>query len=1120
MSVSNYLAKTSNGCSYKYDKLKNKIYLVSDEHLKKVYIDNGEAYITNLTESPIKIDGFNIDFKEETSLDERYKFQKTLTISVNGYATFEDLNKKYYAIIETVDGTFYMINVDFPSKVTHTYNLSENQNQTDFTFSSVSNFPALKLNGFNPSNSVECKQYKINGIDSLKMLESLKTRLSTASNMVIATEAFKIVEYLSKTCTFQEAYDGNKFETTLEFQISFDNYKSSWHYNLLEFIMNNYAAIIGIKNSSNKIYAGFEYGLEPNYTVNASNAKDQPTDIITITLKGTSNKGLIYGDLMEYINSTTSWIYINKIGNKNAYDCVDEGVAMYLLQQEIYYDGTPTGNYKVFVGYESWFPELNIIGTFDTIQTFYEPTCTGGGDEDEIITDIPSTVIFNGGSGDTCTVNNCFTYNIRSNRNWQIVEIPSNLTASRLNGNANTDYTITLCNNASPNDLATIEGQLKIKYGKSYFIADTKVLRIRYKWRESNYYYCSNGGKYVAEFQYESRDGGNNYQENGVTRLGRLVENNSSFCTSAVTYEWRATDKWGCDGGTPEPSGCTAFIVDGGHWSVNAEGGTGCDSAFLYIDGTPIFYINGSSASTCDWITINLYHWDEDDISHFCTWYNYYPCVANNLMYLADLVPNSADCRTASSRIGDYPEIVQDAINKTGEYAHALGTVEYVVAPNTTQNVRSCTIKWYVDDIECPSREYIINQTTASTPSGECVCSSFDVRGKGVTVSSAITSSEYNVAKYTGATNCSEPLVITKESGDGFMGNFRYSSGNIYGKVISGNTYSARQDKYKVQQGDCIGYFYVNQQKGYVPPSTNEFKWNIANSGQSYSATVSGNSTFLSLAQFSSSVNGSYVNATLSADTSWIITNNSGYVNGNEMSPGVNNILYLSANQTSSARTGTLVLTQKGTSNKIYCYITQGAYQPNCTITQFNISSSVKKGSPITYSYMVADPRCSQTFHFYLYDSNHNEIHVTNTPSQGIGAGEISTSGASVGTASISVPVNGELKNYYVDIANDNVITCKFVIHNNLSYTIYPSKMSINKNGAPAIVLDIGQKTIYAGGGLNITKELSSTLQNYVFNYLTVRDDWNENKTYSASVDSTTLTDNGTIHVYITGVIS
>lgn len=1120
MSVSNYLAKSNNGCRYAYDKLKHVVYLVSASHLKKVYIDNGEAYISGLTESPLKIEGFNIEFKEDTSLDERYKFQKSLTISVSGFSTFKDFNNKYYAIIQTIDGTFYMVNVDFPSKVTHTYNLSKNVNQTDFTLSSVSNFPALKLNGFNPSESFVCKSYQVNGIDGLRMLEQVKTKISTSENKIYSTEAFKIVEYLGESLVFQETYDGEKFETRVEFQIAFDAYKSSWHYNLLEFVLNEYAAIIGIKNSNNKIYAGFYNGLEPNYSIQASTEQGQ-SDIITITLVGISNNGSVYGNYTEIIDSSTSWIYIDHINDKKAYVCLYEGTAMYLLKQEINAFGNPTGNYKVFVGYESWFPELNIIGTFETQATFYSSECTGD-NNDEITTDIPSTLIYNGGTADTCNgIDNCFTFSILSNKNWQIVEMPAFLSTNITNGNANTDYDITLCNAASPNDFQTVEGTLTIKYGLSYYVVDVKVLRLRYKWKESSFYYCSNGGKYVAEFQYESKDGGHNYIENGVTRLGRLVENNSSFCNSAVTYEWRETDNWMCDGGEePTPSGCTAFIVDGGHVDVKASGATGCDSAFLYIDGTPIFYENGSSAATCDWITINLYHWDEDDISHFCTWYNYYPCVANNLMYLADLVPSSANCQTASSRIGDYPEIVQDAINKTGEYAHALGTIEYVVAPNSG-SARSCTIKWFVDSEECPSAEYIVNQASGSSePVTTCVCNTFDVRGQGVTVSSAITSNEYLIAKYTGATNCSESLTITKESGVGFLGNFRVSNGNIYAKVISANTYSARQDKYKVTQADCEGYIYVNQTNGYVPPSSDKFEWLWAGHEQSYSATVEGNSTYINLIQFDSSKNGSYVNATLSANTSWIITNNSSYINNNELAPNINNFVYVQPNETSSARTGTLVLTQKGTSNKIYCYVTQGAYQADCTITAFTISSSVKQGENIRYSFGVADTRCNQTFYFTIYDSNDTPFSFNASPVCGTTSGTISSSGMSLGNAVVNVTVNSSPRNYYINIKPLD-ITCKFIMHNNvLGHEVYPNHIYINKAGSGTIDLNIGHNAVTVNGSVPFTKELMYALDNYTFDSITIGDTWVNNKTYRTTYGTGTFTDGGTYHLYITGEIS
>lgn len=375
MAVSNYLAKSEYGCRYHYDKLKDVIYLVSESHLKFINIDNGEANISGLSESPLEITGFNIEFKEETSLDERYKFQKSLTISVNGYSTFEDFDEKYYAIIVTKDNTYYMVNVDFPSKVTHTYHLSKDTNRTDFTLSSVSNFPALKLNGFNPNNATSCKNYAISGIDGLKMLESAKTELKESENKVVATEDFKLIEYLGDSLTFQEVYDGDKFTTTLEFQIAFDAYKTSWHYNLLEFIMNRYAAIIGIKNSSNKIYTGFKEGLQPNYSIESSNGKDK-SDIVTITLIETSNRGLTIGDFEIEINSTKHWRYVSKVGNKKSYDCLGGGYAKYLLQEESDYFGNPTGNYKVLSGYAVLFNELNIIGTFDEEVSFYNPDCS------------------------------------------------------------------------------------------------------------------------------------------------------------------------------------------------------------------------------------------------------------------------------------------------------------------------------------------------------------------------------------------------------------------------------------------------------------------------------------------------------------------------------------------------------------------------------------------------------------------------------------------------------------------------------------------------------------------------------------------------------------------------
>ena len=84
MSVSNY-TPSSAICKYNYSKLKDVIYLVDKTHVKNVHIDNGEAYIDGLDQLPLRLNGFNITLNEESSLDERYKFTKSVTLSMNGY---------------------------------------------------------------------------------------------------------------------------------------------------------------------------------------------------------------------------------------------------------------------------------------------------------------------------------------------------------------------------------------------------------------------------------------------------------------------------------------------------------------------------------------------------------------------------------------------------------------------------------------------------------------------------------------------------------------------------------------------------------------------------------------------------------------------------------------------------------------------------------------------------------------------------------------------------------------------------------------------------------------------------------------------------------------------------
>lgn len=436
MSVTNYTPESSL-CKYRYDRLRNVIYLVSKSHVKNIHIDNGAAYIDDLSEYPTLLRGFGIQFSEESSLDERYAFSKTLTMSMRGYATPDAFNDKYYIIIQSEDGTFWMINPDFPVKVTYSFNLSSTQNQTDFTFSINSNFPTLELvTDMDISTEYQCLPLTVPGIESLKLLEAGYAGIDTENKIVYTYgKSFKDIEYLKYTCSLNESFDGEKITTTISFNIGFDAYKSSWHYNLLEFTENLYAAIVIPKDGDNTYFAGFNFGLQPNFVVKT---EEGTSDIITINLVEMSNHGATAAnDYHEEEDTDTTWIYVDRVGDTLTYECVSAGVARYLVQQEINAKGYATGKYKALYGYENSFPNLNIIGTFSTTTTFSNPNCYDQ-DRCDIDTSIPNIITF--------TDVSCKIYSLSSTCPWTVTDIPSYLTVSPSSGNANTSYSIQVCN--------------------------------------------------------------------------------------------------------------------------------------------------------------------------------------------------------------------------------------------------------------------------------------------------------------------------------------------------------------------------------------------------------------------------------------------------------------------------------------------------------------------------------------------------------------------------------------------------------------------------------------------------------------------------------------------------
>ena len=112
-----------------------------------------------------------------------------------------------------------------------------------------------------------------------------------------------------------------------------------------------------------------------------------------------------------------------------------------MVRQQVDAFGNPTGDYQVMEGYESQYPNFHIVGTFTTEQEFDSLDCDETG-VCNITTNIPGTISYNAVT--------CYTYNLRTSCDWQIKNIPGNITVTPSAGLADTDYTVTICNTATP----------------------------------------------------------------------------------------------------------------------------------------------------------------------------------------------------------------------------------------------------------------------------------------------------------------------------------------------------------------------------------------------------------------------------------------------------------------------------------------------------------------------------------------------------------------------------------------------------------------------------------------------------------------------------------------------
>lgn len=518
-------------CNYNTIGLKDEVIFINDLTLKDIKVDTGgEAYINGITGTPLVVDCFDVSFEEQSSIDGRFLYDKTVSFSVQGYKKPDDIfGSRRMLIVVTEENEYRLVNVDFRAKMTYTYTLDKDNSYTRFSFHSYSNYPTLRVIGDFADAERYCG-YGYDGADKLKMNYINSAKLDRVSGIVTTNaDAFQIIE--PDSYSFTEEHDGDIYVDTLTITIPISDYRSSWHYNLEEFKRNRYNAIITTKNGFN-IFAGFNLGLFPEYQISAS--KD--TESITVTLIERSNLGSVgFASVTQATKTNTQWANVDWYKNEMVYDCAGDGLAEYVLQMQVDAFGNPTGKYRCKEGMEEFFEEeygLDIIETFQTSQTFPTAQCVES--DCDLITDMPQNIIFNGVDSKT--------YSISSNCLWVINSVPSGLTITPTEGDGGTTYQITLENT----DATERTGSFSIIYGNTIGIFTFKVTNGNFIAPTS---YTINCLSQTVTFYHDENCNVTLDNENGVTygngNINILLPNNET--TSSKTYTFVATD---CNGKT------------------------------------------------------------------------------------------------------------------------------------------------------------------------------------------------------------------------------------------------------------------------------------------------------------------------------------------------------------------------------------------------------------------------------------------------------------------------------------------------------------------------------------------------------------------------------------------
>ena len=366
-------------CRYRLSNLDRVVYLLPESG--DIHIDAGAAYVNYVPGwgEAYQLRVRSVSLTDTTEHSGRYNFKQALTFSLGGLVTDIPTAGRYYAIIKSNDGTYWIVNPYHPLTPTYVFTLDGSGPRTDYTLQDREAMPVLELEGFTPLHSHQCDVYAIDGVDRLFLNEVKYSAYRPNGDIRYTNNGFKEIVAMKNTVSLEQRYDGHNFYTTVRLSIPWDDFKTDWHYRLLEYKDNRYAAVL-LSRAGNFYMAGFDDGLFPSYQVQADSIQGQ-TDRVDVTLVNARNHGPVQYAKAAEISQFTEKAFI-PTSEHDGYICVSPGVAQYILKKEVDAFGNATGLYQAYQGYSERFSDLNLIETpFSEVITFPSAQCSPDGSQ-------------------------------------------------------------------------------------------------------------------------------------------------------------------------------------------------------------------------------------------------------------------------------------------------------------------------------------------------------------------------------------------------------------------------------------------------------------------------------------------------------------------------------------------------------------------------------------------------------------------------------------------------------------------------------------------------------------------------------------------------------------------